>query len=342
MPSAKSLTQPRISVWVNGPAGSGKTRLALGFPKVFLLAFDPSGVDIIWEPENAALRQNLVHYVPMNGLPLKDLFKYTETPGEDSLYGALALAKQMAAKGEVETVLIDGFTYLAQLKWTQICEAEGIDASEKPIKKSADQRGMYDALGSYLDHLVLQNFFPMCTRNRVHCIVTSHVQRESDNTVKGMEDSRNPDAERASKRLVNLQSDLSPQVVGGFRQRIDGLPSAMIYLDHQLVTDNEGKESLRYYAYCRMTYVKSLDTVVKSKNRFGLGTLNLTNASFYKTLMKKITDAQNGKSEQKPATVTAETDASKTAETESATLTADTAKVKAPTADKAQMKEKQA
>src|SRR6185295_12793940 len=152
----------------------------------------------------------------------------------------------------------------------------------------------------------LQNLFPLASQHDLNVVVTCHVQRESDNQVKGMQVAKSPTEaalKAASKRQVNLDSDLSPQVVGSFRQRIDGLPSATIYLEHKLeeatavdvqkgLAKQEGAEILKYYAYCRMTRSSSLDTVVKAKNRYGLGTLNLTNGSFYKTLLKRIEDTQ--------------------------------------------------
>lgn len=294
MPEIQQWSTNAISLWVNGPEGSGKTRLALGFPDVFAVTFDPTGLDMLSDPENANLRGNLKWHVPMNGLLLQSVFQFTEQPGETGIYAAVALAKQLAAERKIKTFLLDGFTYLASLKWTQICEANGVDMTAKEAinRKSIDQRHWYDALGSYLDHLILQNVLPLSTRHGLHVIVTCHVQRESENTIKGVQDNRNPDLERQSKRLVNLDSDISPQVVGSFRQRIGGLPSAMIYLEHKLVEDKDGKEAIQYLAYCRMTRSTSLDTTVKAKNRFGLGTLDLTHKSFYNTLMRKISQQQ--------------------------------------------------
>lgn len=295
-----------ITAWINGPAGSGKTRLGMGFPDVLAITFDPTGLDVLKEPENAKLLDNLRWHVPLNGIDLSKVFQYTEEAGEEGIYAAIALAKKLAKEGRIKTVLLDGFTYLAQLKWTQICQAKGVDPTikEQMDKREADQRSWYDALGSYLDHLVLQNLLPLATRHNLNVVVTCHVQRESDNTVKGMQTSRNVDLAAASKRLVNLESDLSAQVLGSFRQRIDGLPSATIYLEHKLVDATEadvkkglatrvGNEVVKYYAYCKLTRSASLDTVIKAKNRFGLGTLDLTNGSFYKTLLKKIEDSRS-------------------------------------------------
>lgn len=286
MPSASTLLKPHYSLWMNGPAGSGKTRAALGFPKVFAITFDPTGLDIIYEPENQKLRENLVWHCAMNGLPLADIFKMTEQPDENSLYGALALARKMGADGKIETVLIDGFTYLATLKWDHICQDEQIETK----KGGLDTQKMYGRLSVYLNQFVLQNLMPLATRSNLSTIVTCHVQRESKQTVEGVSNPGDPNYDR-TKRQVNLESDLNPQVVGGFRQTVEGLPSALIYLDHRVESDAEGKEVLNYYAYCRRTFVKSLDSQVNAKNRYGLPTvLKLTNASLYKTLLSKLSD----------------------------------------------------
>lgn len=300
-----------LSIWLNGGAGSGKTLQGMTFPKVMIITFDPTGTDVLRQPENQKYIDNLVMHVPLNGIPLQEVFQFTEEPGERSIYGALALARKLGPLGEkkIETVFLDGFNYLATLKWTQICESKGVVWTEKQAmdKKEADQRSWYDALGSYLDHLVLQNLLPLATRDRLNIVVSSHLQRESKNTIEGMQIARTPTAmeqQAQSKRQVNLDSDLSPQVLGSFRQRIAGLPSAMIYLEDRLEHDADGKEVVQYYAYCRRTRSESLDTVILAKNRFGLGTLRLTNGNLYRTILAKLnsTNAAQSKPESKPST----------------------------------------
>lgn len=311
-----------LTIWLNGGAGSGKTLQGMTFPKVMIITFDPTGTDVLRQPENQKYIDNLVAHVPLNGVPLDEVFQFTETPGERGIYGALALARKLGPMGEkkIETVFLDGFNYLATLKWTQICESKGVVWTEKQTmdRKESDQRSWYDALGSYLDHLVLQNLLPLATRDRLNIVVSSHLQRESKNTVEGMQVARTPTAmeqQAQSKRQVNLDSDLSPQVLGSFRQRIAGLPSAMIYLEDRLEQDKDGKEIVQYYAYCRRTRSESLDTVILAKNRFGLGTLRLTNGNLYKTIVNKIanteipkpsnsTNAAQSKPESEPSTET--------------------------------------
>jgi hypothetical protein len=297
-----------LSIWLNGGAGSGKTLQGMTFPKVMAITFDPTGLDSLKQPENQKYIENLVVHVPLNGIPLQEVFQFTEEPSERGIYGALALARKLGPLGEkkIETVFLDGFNYLATLKWTQICESKGVVWTEKQTmdRKESDQRAWYDALGSYLDHLVLQNLLPLATRDRLNVVVSSHVQRESKNTIEGIQgtSAKSVELANASKRQVNLDSDLSPQVLGSFRQRIAGLPSAMIYLEDRLEQDKDGKEIVQYYAYCRRTRSESLDTVILAKNRFGLGTLRLTNGNLYRTIIHKIANAAQSQPESKPST----------------------------------------
>lgn len=304
-----------LTLWLNGGAGSGKTLQGMTFPRVMAITFDPTGLDVLRQLENQKYIDNLVAHVPLNGIALSDVFQFTEEPNEKSIYGALALARKLGPMGEkkIETVFLDGFNYLATLKWTQICESKGVVWTEKQAmdRRESDQRAWYDALGSYLDHLVLQNLLPLATRDRLNIVVSSHVQRESKNTIEGIQGTSAKTTELAaqSKRQVNLDSDLSPQVLGSFRQRIAGLPSAMIYLEDRLEQDKDGKEIVQYYAYCRRTRSESLDTVILAKNRFGLGTLRLTNGNLYKTILAKIANSTNAAQSQpeSKATLTTET-----------------------------------
>jgi len=284
----KFLDKP-FSVWINGPEKSGKTRLAMGFPDVMAVTFDPTGLDTLSEPDNVHLLDNLRVHVPLNGKPLQEVFAFSEVAGGGGIYPSVAMAKELALEKIIKTYLLDGFTYLTSLKWAQICESKGVLSTEKENanRREIDQRSWYDALGAYLDHLMLQNVFPLTSPPyNLNVVVTCHVQRESDNTIQGVKDTKHPELERQSKRQVDLGSDLSPQVIGGFRQRIGGMPSAVIYLEDRL-EEVDGKEVLNYYAYGRKTYSKSLDTIIKAGNRYGIGTLRLTGANFYKTLLKK-------------------------------------------------------
>lgn len=267
MPSATELQKPNYAIIFIGPPGSGKTRCGLSFPRVFAITFDPVGLEIIYDPANAKLKDNLVWHVPLNGIPLTEVFAVTDTPNERSLYGAIALAKKMKAEDKIDTVMLDGVSYLADLK-------------QEDVADDSDTFAMYRKLGGYLSQFVLQNFLPLATRHGLNVIMTCHLQRESKDAVEG---------NKSGKPLINQSSDLSAQIVGGFRYKISGMPSAVIYLSHRLEADAEGKEILNYYAYCQKTFVKEWDSEVDSKNRYGLAPrLKMTGGNFYKTLLSKL------------------------------------------------------
>lgn len=287
MPSANQMTKPQYVIIFVGPEGSGKTRCALSFPKIFAITFDPVGLEIVFDPINEKFKNNLVWTVPLNGIPVSEVFTYTEEPSEKSLYGAIALAKEMKKRGEIETILLDGGTYFADLKQDHVAD-------------DRDTRAMYRQIGSFLNQFYLQNFIPLATQHGIHVLTTLHVQRESHDTVEGIQDTTRKEY-GTSKALLNANCDVSPQIVGGFRQKIAGMPSAVIYLSHRLDdVEKEGggmEKQLNYYAYCQKTYVSEWKSEVNAKNRYGLpARLKLSSykdgkivgANFYSTLQSKL------------------------------------------------------
>lgn len=311
MPFATEIKKPSYAIVFVGPPGAGKTRCCLSFPKIFAITFDPVGLEIIFDPANEKLRENLVYHVPLNGIPLDKVFEFTEVPSEGSLYGALALAKKLRDEGKIETVLLDGTSYLADLK-------------QGHVANDNDTRAMFRQLGQYLSEFFLQNFVTLATTRDgvqgLNALMTVHLQRESKDAVEGISDPSNKQY-GSSKPLINQNSDLAPQIVGGFRQKISGMPSAVIYLNHRLEAATakdveaakkdgrvltEGAEILNYYAYCQKTYVKEWDSEVDAKNRYGLGSrLKMTGGNFYKTLLAKLPKGNDGT--EKPTTKSKET-----------------------------------
>lgn len=302
MPPATEMKKPSYAIVFIGPPGSGKTRCSLSFPRVFAATFDPVGLEIIFDPANAKLKDNLVYHVPLNGIPVADVFKVTDEPGETSLYGAMALAVKMKKEDKIDTVLLDGTSYFADLK-------------QEHVADDKDARAMYRQLGGYLSQFCLQTFFPLATRYGLNVIMTVHLARESKDTVEGVSDPSSK-AYGTSKALINQNSDLNAQIVGGFRHKISGMPSAVIYLSHRLeaatAKDVEaakrenrelkvGDEILNYWAYCQKTYVKEWQSQVEAKNRYGLGPrLKMTNGNFFNTLKSKLSKPNGDSSTKQP------------------------------------------
>ena len=265
---------------------SGKTQQGCTWPKVYYIGSDPSGLDtIFWNPENAKLASNIVGGTVLNGLPLADVFADSET-SESSIYGNIAIATEMAARGEVKTIFLDNLTYLVDPMYWNF-----IDGDNKT------GYGRFGQVAQFASDLVLSRLLPLATRNGINIVIAMHVQRESQDAVEGVSDAIKAkaasDVKKAeqvggSKRHVNLKGDLSPMVLGSLRQKIGGMPSAMIWLDN----DEDG----RYHAYCRKQYVASWDTVIEAKNRYGLESeYDITGAGLYPTLVaasRKAMEAQ--------------------------------------------------
>src|SRR5690242_11300309 len=116
--------RPALTLNISGFFGAGKTLQSLSFPKCYVVSCDPAGLETVRQPANAKFLANLVFYEELHNESreeLKELFRESATAAErGSVYGCLAHAKELATRGEVETLVIDGFTYLADMKWRAI------------------------------------------------------------------------------------------------------------------------------------------------------------------------------------------------------------------------------
>src|SRR6185295_2421903 len=109
---------------------------------------------------------------------LKQVFKESATSAErDSVYGCLAHARELAAKGEVETIVIDGFSYFVDVKWRQINEYE---VAKSSTTGNVDSQAMYRNLGLYLHRFVASDLMTSATRNGLHVVLSTHLKRESE------------------------------------------------------------------------------------------------------------------------------------------------------------------
>lgn len=291
MPTRADFLQrrPALTINISGYFGSGKSLQAHSFPKCYTVSCDPAGLETLRQPRNAAFLNNLVHYEDLHNESseeLKKLFRESSAnkPLErDSIYGCLAHAKELAAKGEVETLVIDGFTYLVDMKWQSIEEFEEVRSGNTGNK---DSQAMYRKLGLYLHRFVGSDLMTMATRHGLNVILTTHLKRESEEAVHGAANVKN----RAKKVMTN--SDIAPMIEGGFRNKLSGLVGADLYLEKSL------KENvIKYEAICDLA--RGLGTVVNAKNRYGLpARLDLTNKSLYDAILQSL--ATKGTASQPP------------------------------------------
>jgi hypothetical protein len=252
MPSGQEFlaNAPIYILLVNGPPDAGKTDLALTFPDNYVIACDPVGLEFLKlkRQRSVELAKNLAHIEEFNSeqsSELKDAFRRTTNPEErSSIYGILAHAKQLAKEGKVKTITLDGLTYFMQMKWAQI--------KANPANES-NKFAAFDALSIFLNEFIRADFLTMATRLRLNVVMTCHIQRESD--------------EAMEKKTVK-DSDIAPRIIGSFRNTIDGLPGAVIYLEHKVAKDEKGNQTLNYWAYCQKT--PAMQTINQAKNKYGL------------------------------------------------------------------------
>lgn len=273
--------RPAYSVALLGSAGAGKTRQAMYFPKVFYIGTDPTGLDTVLhsaDPEVARLAANLVEVCPLNGVSTAEVFDQA-SEDETSIYGCIAKARGMAEEGAIRTVVLDNLTYLVKMLESEI----GID-------KDSNTQAAWGRLGRQAFELVLAELLPFTTRYACNVVVLMHVQRENEATVKGAKANLSAKEMQQGtgrmKRNINLESDLSPSILGSFRDIVAGMPSAMVYLDNAPYWTEEATLKHRYVALCERQFYAPWDTEVQAKNRYGLPPfLDLTGKSLYAWLI---------------------------------------------------------
>jgi len=292
MPDANQFKEqkPSYTILLCGLPGAGKTRAAMTFPKVYVIGCDPSGLDILKQKGNEKLLDNLVYFNYLHNESEDDLKKlFNEKAKADdffSVYGCLAHAKELAQEGAIETLVLDGFNYFVDMRWQYVNEYH-VRKSERT--GAIDTQAMYRDLGLYLNRFFAADLMTMATRLNLNVVVTCHVKRENPDTVEGVSTGANKRAGKVAK-----ESDIAPQIEGGFRNKIDGLVGAVLYLEHSSKRDAQGQRALHYVAHTQKS--PGLDTVLMAKNRYGLPTpLVLTNGSLYDALMAATANVNSNK-----------------------------------------------
>lgn len=268
--------KPSFTVLLNGHFGDGKTQAAMTFPKVFAACFDPSGLDILYKKGNEKLLENLAWYEYLNNESTDGLRQVFDEKSKEltSIYGCVEKAKQLALEGKASTFLIDGFTYCVDKKWQFICEFE---EAKSQATGNIDTQAMYRNLGIWANQFVSTNILPLATRYGMNVVFTCHLKRESKEALEGSDKLKN----RAKK--ISGDSDISPMIEGGFRNKIEGLFGASVYLETKVGNDGKAIKT----AFCDTAF--GYGTVLRAKNRYGLPPkLDITNKSFYDELIKNI------------------------------------------------------
>lgn len=205
-----------IKTLVMGATGNGKTYFAGTFPKSYFLMTEPDGeMTFLTVPE---LRKNVIgfdRFIPESQEDTKAVF--------ERLYTACDEARQMALKGEIETLVLDNITYLAETRWIYINKYE---QEFSPRTGELNTMAMYGKLSRWLYNFTLMKLvsFPG------NIVITCHERLESDEALEKKPDKSNP---------------VVPSILGGFRDDIGGMVSLVLYLGKSKGPDGKYKYSAR-------------------------------------------------------------------------------------------------
>lgn len=240
-----------VKALVIGPPGCGKTYYSGTYPKSYWISTEPDGFSTI--EMNPELHKNVVkqgYFIPS---PIKDVKQVFKEIQESCIE-----AHQLAAKGEIETLVLDNITYLSENRWMYINQFE----PEITKQGEPDVRSMYGKLGRWLYEFTLMNLcsFPG------NVVVTAHIKQESD---------------EAMKKKVGTD-DIVADILGGFRNQAPGMFSLVMFLEKIRIGDNKYKHMARV----------DIGNNKLAKNRYNLPEI-IENVS-YQTVLNAIIKARGG------------------------------------------------
>ena len=244
-----------FKILASGTTGRRKTTFGMTFPKVYRLGTEPNGIDaLICRPD---LKPNLIkneEFIPSVTEDLRLLFKRLDTSARE--------AHEWAKQGKVETLLLDNLTFLSINRWLYMLKHEVITGRNDVM----DTRAMYGILGMWLYNFILLSIisFPG------HVVITAHEHEQSE--------------EQQTKNSLYATTPITADILGGFRDRVGGLVSAVIFLEQKKGPIVNGKASLSFYARCLESAGK------RAKNRYGLG--EIIEDISYQTLVDATNKAQ--------------------------------------------------
>lgn len=201
-----------------GAPGDGKTHFAATFPKCCFLVFCPGEIDTVLNKEE--LSKNLVGWEEFI-LSGEETSKQTVDRFEKFIDEAV---RPGIAKGEIETVVIDNLTYLAELYWNKI--------NEHDTNKYTSKQGNFDSLRAYggLKDELMRVFLRKIITLPCNVIINNHLMVEDDEVL----------AKKPDKTVP-----YNAAILGGFRDKLPGMVSYVFYLEKKEGIVN-GKPGYKY------------------------------------------------------------------------------------------------
>ena len=282
--------QKRIKAMVSAHYGAGKTHFGLTFPKVGAVVTEPQDLAILNDPANAHLLANLVEYdlcyvdgsdgkfdwqqlveEPTGICPLPPIAGQTKEGG--LIYRSLRRMFQGAKEGRIETLFLDNLTYTAEgfFQYLEKYRAKEFLTAQGAVEK----RQMYGYLSNWLYRFLMTSVvnFPG------NVVVSCHLKSEGEEKMKKKKDG---------------QVEVVPNILGGFRDKAEGLFTASIYLERKLLTVKDPKtgkvtQTPRFVAYTQNQMVPGFGSKILAKNVHGLPPI-MQNIS-YQSIMEHVTRA---------------------------------------------------
>jgi len=243
-----------IKLMVVGGTGSGKTHLSSTFPKSMMAITEPNSEETFLN--QPALKKNIVDYKMFIPTSIDDTLRVFK-----ELDAYTDLARERAKKGEIESFILDNFTYLAENRFIYINKYDPVLSVKTG---EPDTRGMYGKLGRWLYQFTIMKLLTI----PANVIVTCHERLESDEALAKKPDKNNP---------------VIASVLGGFRDDMPGMFSGVFYLAK--VEKKQGNNTT--YQYLART---NLGQGKLAKNRWNLPPV-IENVS-YDTIFSAIKKAE--------------------------------------------------
>lgn len=220
----------KLKVLLNGEFGAGKTFSAMTFPKWAYAQIEPNG--LMTAKSNPSLLENMVvadQFILSKDEDVKDTFA--------RLSAFCTEMREMAKKGEIETLILDNLTHLSINRWSFI---EKYEKAISPRTGKEDTQSVYGILSKWLYKFILTEVVSL----PCHVVVCCHTQDEEEDDGTG--------------KLVKTGRVIS-QTLGGFRNQAASLFNASLFLECK---QNKGVYS--YTARCLPSSGKA------AKNNIGL------------------------------------------------------------------------
>lgn len=237
--------KPKTSLLLCANFGEGKTSVAITFPKFFYIGFRQGGLEVIRQDRNKSAQDNLVRYeeiCPKSDEELKEMF----SPNNGRIHTLCREAREMAEKGEVETLILDDCTDAVENMQKFIWKFD----AKKTENGAENTQGMFGQLKINLSNWIDRDVLTF--RKYGNLVMCTHVMRESEQTLQGT---------KTRAKAVDTLSDLYPDIIGSFRREIQRKFENVLYLEHKVQTK-------KFVAYTSKQV--AFGTVVLAKNAIGL------------------------------------------------------------------------